>query len=340
VNAQSASTTISLITREAIGIGKVVWQRILPESPVGAVVIGHPNGSMAFGVQIDQEDANKLGDLDEIGGLTFAIEQEPHAIPGEWFVIHAFDPDDAELFKPIVDALGSALSDSNNDRSAALVAMSEALSHWLRFLRGGRRGLSLERQVGLWGELYVLRKLALEQSWPTALSWWTGPSHAAHDFSMGTFAVEAKASKAGKSSVKISSLEQLDDDGLKSLYLLHLQLEPVTGKEGYTLVDIINSIRSDLQRHPQVIQYDFEARLIGSGYHEIHASKYRRRAYRWLSTVIYEVDDQFPRIIRSGVPAGVMDARYTLNLASASGNVRLIDEVGGAPRDILKACVS
>ena len=325
------SATLSIITQEAISAGAVVWQRILPSSAVPTVVIGHPNGSGALGFQMSDQEIQTFGDFDEVGGLSFEAEQNPHDIQGQWLIIHAFDPEDAGLFHSIVDGICEAVVGAGDSRDGALAVMSEEMHRWLRFLRAGRKGLSIERQIGLWGELHILRRIAVERSWPTALSWWTGPSHASHDFSIDSLAIEVKSTLSEQKSVRISSLEQLDNDGLSALYLLNLKLNSVPRNQGRSLMDMVQLVRSDLSAYKDATQRDFEAMLIGAGFHDIHAQKYRRRAYEWTTTEIYEVNEEFPRLIRGMVATGITEARYSVNLAAARNCLRDLTDISEGP---------
>ena len=335
---EKPSTILSLVTQEAVSKGDIVWQRILPAASLPSAVIGYPNGSGALGFLLTTEEISTYTDFDEVGGLAFETEVIPSANPGKWFAIHAFDPDDAKLFHSVVDDLCEAVGRANGDRTIELAMMSAELDHWLRFLRTSRKGLSVPRQIGLWGELFVLRKIAAEEGWHRALSRWTGPSHASHDFSFDGFAIEVKTTIANSQTVRISSLEQLDGEALSALYLLNLKIEKVSKPDGRTLADMVELVRSDLVSGSASDQRDLEARLIGSGYHDIHMQKYRRRRYNSVTTEIYVVDEAFPRLIRSEVPGGIAEASYSVHLASARANLRAIHEIADGPRRIFEVC--
>lgn len=333
------STVLSLVTEEATARGVVVWQRVLAGAHLACVVIGHPNGSGALGFDLSDEEIATHADFEEVGGLTFDSEEATKGVPGKWFAIHAFDPEDSRLFRSVVDDVCDGIVRAVESRRTELSAMSAEMRRWLRFLRAGRKGLSLPRQIGLWGELHVLRRLAAERSWPTALEWWTGPSHAAHDFSIDSFAIEVKASRTNQRNVRISSLEQLDDEGLTSLYLLNLKVDKVARDQGRSLTDVVEAIRGELGSQPDSVFRDFEARLLGSGYHDIHAPKYRRRAWVWSGTEIYQVDSNFPRLVRNNVAAGIAEATYGVDLGAATGSLRTIQDVANGPRSILEICL-
>jgi hypothetical protein len=338
VTPEKPSTILSLVTQEAVSKGDIVWQRILPDASLPCAVIGYPNGSGALGFLLTTEEILTYTDFDEVGGLAFETGVIPSQNLAKWFAIHAFDPDDAKLFHSVVDDLCEAISHANGDRSIELAMMSAKLDHWLRFLRTSRKGLSVRRQIGLWGELFVLRKIAEKEGWHRALSWWTGSNHASHDFSFDGFAIEVKTTIARSQTVRISSLEQLDGDDLSALYLLNLKIEKVSKPDGRTLADMVALVRSDLVSGSATDQRDLEVRLIGSGYHDIHMQKYRRQRFNAVSTEIYVVDQVFPRLIRSEVPSGIAEATYSVDLASARANLRAIDEIEDGPRRILEVC--
>ena len=86
------------------------------------------------------------------------------------------------------------------------------------------------------------------------------------------------------------------------------------------------------------IQRDFEAMLIGAGFHDIHAQKYRRRAYEWQTTEIYEVNDDFPRLTRGMIMTGITEARYSVNLTAAHNCLRELADVAEGPKSILEVC--
>jgi hypothetical protein len=105
------------------------------------------------------------------------------------------------------------------------------------------------------------------------------------------------------------------------------------------LTDVVEAIRGELGSAPDSVFRDFEARLLGSGYHDIHAPKYRRRAWVWSGTEIYQVDSNFPRIVRNNVSAGIAEATYSVDLGAATGSLRTIQDVANGPRSILEICL-
>src|SRR5690554_1513407 len=75
----------------------------------------------------------------------------------------------------------------------ALHAILERLKEWQSFMTRGPRPLSRDKQLGLFGELCVLKELLDSKLAAIALDCWLGPIHSAQDFHIYDGAVEVKA---------------------------------------------------------------------------------------------------------------------------------------------------
>ena len=123
------------------------------------------------------------------------------------------------------DVAGAAESQSQD--SARLRAFLSRLERWEALLQAFRpEGLSLPARQGLFGELYILRRLLDDGIRPAAaLTAWAGPQAAVHDFMLpGQHAAEVKTLGAGTTTARISNAAQLDDAGLACLWLVLVQL--------------------------------------------------------------------------------------------------------------------
>ncbi len=91
--------------------------------------------------------------------------------------------------------------------------MIARVASWQRFMeRGGDGLLSPEEEIGLFGELAVLRVLLDGEADPAGLcACWVGPLGALHDFRFGSGAMEVKTTVLGAHSyARITGLGQLD----------------------------------------------------------------------------------------------------------------------------------
>ena len=176
--------------------------------------------------------------------------------------------------------------------------------------------------MGLFGELLILRDLFLpvleaNQVVPA----WRGCKKAQQDFQFVDRALEVKTSRATiLDRVSISSVQQLDEDGMSPLVLsvVHVHANETSGE---TLPEMIKSLRavlSDDALDP------FEEGLVEVGYLDEHENKYEKTRYQLNDVIHHEVKDGFPRILREDLPDGVKKVRYEISL-DAARNFR-IDE--------------
>jgi hypothetical protein len=188
---------------------------------------------------------------------------------------------------------------------------AKRLREWQRFLAVGAGGLGLPRQLGLWGELVALRALATEIGWSQALKGWVGPGGASQDFRLNAIAVELKSTTLDADALSISSLEQLNIADGQSLFLVHYGVAIVGPHEGEPLPDAVQEIRQSLSADFN-LRGEFENRILGSGYHQIHEVGYMNSGFSLKKCTIYSVTEDFPRLDRSSVPVQIRDARYNL----------------------------
>lgn len=209
----------------------------------------------------------------------------------------------------LVSGLEVCLSNESRKKEIA-----DFLSRWSRFFeRYGEEGLSSERQRGLYGELWWLRRMIEAGIEPAVcINSWKGCERAFHDFQIEGNIVEVKTTMTKEPrEVVINNERQLDDRGLSSLHLLVITLLKVDG-QGETLTEIVNSIRADFTSRSSLI-YSFERSLRESGYLDIHSHLYND-SYVVNKEELFRIGDGFPRII--DIPQGLGNIRYSLVIAA------------------------
>ena len=215
-------------------------------------------------------------------------------------------------------------------RMDAIAQFAARLREWQRFLAVGKGGLGIPKQMGLWGELVVLRALAVNIGWNRAIKCWVGPGGASQDFRLDALLIETKTVALGADAISISSLEQLSVPDGSTMYLAHYGTAVVAPQEGEPLPDVVLAIRNDL-RDDALLRGDFENRLLGSGYHRVHEGRYAGRGFVVRTCDIYAVGDDFPRLDRNSVPSQVKNARYGLLVKGLS---RFAVQPGQLPREL------
>lgn len=121
-------------------------------------------------------------------------------------------------------------------------AVNECIARWQDLLRLAGR-LGPERELGLLGELWLLRQLIGRLGPADALAAWTGPTRAAHDFRFASEEIEVKTTRGEHRIHLISSDTQLIASEGCSLSLLSLQFTAAGPSEGWTLGDAVDAVR-------------------------------------------------------------------------------------------------
>ncbi|WP_374289634.1 PD-(D/E)XK motif protein [Desulfovibrio desulfuricans] len=219
---------------------------------------------------------------------------------------------DSDLFHTLCKSLVASL------RQVALpeVALSVTLQHlkrWRIFLMGqNARLLSTQEYRGLFGELCFLERLLganLAQAY--AVSAWTGPDGVQQDFIFSGRAVEVKSlSSSDRSSVRISSENQLETIEDK-LYLVCFSLtESQENAMAMSLNGLVDKIAALLE--DKDVLSSFEAKLADYGY--IPLPDYDSPKLFIATIQAYFVCDEFPKLVRSGLPAGIAHVNYQVEL--------------------------
>ena len=206
----------------------------------------------------------------------------------------------------VLRALGVAAVTANRN---VMEAFLERVREWQTFMARTHRPLSSDAQVGLLGELWLLRLLADTSLGAGALQCWQGPLHAAQDFHVHGGAIEVKSTtRTGSFLARINSIEQLDGERTP-LFLGAFRFEENT--DGISLADLVSELR---ERFGQAgVRRGFDALLMVMGYLNEHEALYGRpltlkdaRAFR--------SEGDMPRLTRTALPAAVRSATYVLDL--------------------------
>ena len=252
---------------------------------------------------------------------------------GQGFVVSRLKPDgrdliwlaltrsaygSTELFAAMVADIAHAMSaEHSSDEKRLLRIFIRRIRAWQEFMRKGAQMLSAESEIGLFGELSLLR-IIIDAGLPlvVAIESWVGPHNAARDFEIGTGAIEAKATiSATAFPAKIGSLEQLDDSSRHPLFLAGIRLRQ--GEAGQNLPEMVAEIQKLVEGDAEATRL-LNERLIASGYLDAHAGCYIRR-FKLFEVRCIEVKDDFPRLTPNSVPLGITKATYEIDLDKVAG---------------------
>lgn len=230
-----------------------------------------------------------------------------------WLALYREPGADQTFFEMMAVDIMEVLREHDSGGADALVsALLARVVAWQEFMkRAGDRVLPPDEEVGLFGELYVLRELLKRIPPHLAVEAWVGPIRGLQDFSFAPGAIEVKTTAAsGAFIAKVSNLEQLDDSVIRPLYLAAVRLAQTTG--GATLARAVADVQCVVQEHTTAAA-TFEMRLARAGYVHQSADHYVRR-FEWVDVRYLAIDQRTPRLTRDNVPAAVQGARYELDL--------------------------
>jgi hypothetical protein len=163
--------------------------------------------------------------------------------------------------------------------------------------------LSIERQIGLLGELLVLERI-IQSTGPSGVDAWTGPRGEPHDFRFGTDELEVKTASGTRRVHRIHGLDQLFSSPGMKLSLVSVLLEPAGKAMGTSLPSEIRSIRevllTDMPRTER-----FNRNLEELGWRNSDAKHYNRLWRPRRPIAVIAVTASFPRLGRDSVLAAV-----------------------------------
>ena len=135
--------------------------------------------------------AEKLPD-----GQGFAVSRvEPNGDGLSWLALTRSAHGSLELFAAMVADVAHAMdAESSADETRLLRVFLGRIRAWQEFMRKGAQALSPESEIGLAGELTLLRAI-IDAGLPlaSAIESWVGPLDGVRDFEMGTGSLEVKA---------------------------------------------------------------------------------------------------------------------------------------------------
>ncbi len=238
--------------------------------------------------------------------------REVSSAGGEQLEVSVTDP---ELFLdayPLLCAMADRIQLDGMEPAVAVDRVLEAA----RRLLARREALTHEREVGLFGELYVLDRLISILGPQAALASWRGPDAEEHDFGFASLSAEVKTTTSERREHWIESLTQLLPPGSRQLWLVSIQLTGAGPDDGLRLPDLVTSVRARCQG----LRSEFDRRLRAVGWDDLQADLYPRFWRPRGPVGLYLVDQDFPRLTPEsiqtlGLPvAAIREVRYRVDL--------------------------
>lgn len=259
------------------------------------------------------------GEVRFLGTNGFSVDRRQLLVDGRQSnctVISLRNSSNLEPFHAMADGIALELCNSLASKiSGGFDELAQVLAKWSTFWKRHSKRISTEKISGLIAEMLAIRDWGIEYIGDA--SNWVGPIGAPQDFRFESFGVEVKATQSsnGDRSHKISSAFQLDDESLDRIYLLSYRLKLSTHGAS-SIFELANEISL-------IPGFDTLAarKLIDFAMRQLSISESSPRKLTHFDVVdsqLFEVRDDFPRIIRSGIPNAqlVSKVRYQIDLTN------------------------
>jgi len=194
-------------------------------------------------------------------------------------------------------------------------AVADAIAEFRGAMKPLRAAMTLSEQIGLIGEIWVLRHVLLPVLGPRACRLWSGPNAERHDFVGERAHLEVKSTTRSEDRHEISRLDQLRAPRDKQLLLASVQLERTDGGE-MTLATLIDGVIDDLGADGYAVA-EFHSRLACANWHDGLRQSSELHRFNLRDVQFFEVEGTFPRMPDDYVPPrGIVSVNYTIDLSA------------------------
>lgn len=215
---------------------------------------------------------------------------------------------DSDIFYRFCQDIIESTKDVSNENGLKII--NARWNRWINMFKNPFSKILSENEIrGLIGELVFLRdymfdKYGIEKS----IESWEGPDSSHKDIEIENTWYEIKTTPQGATTVKISSIEQLDSD--KNGYLTIIELEKTNSNvSGFlTLNKLVEEISLMLPNNSIIKEYYKKLSTMGYSYYE----EYESFVYDKKNIKFYSVNDKFPRLKAIDMPNQVAKVSYEL----------------------------
>lgn len=221
------------------------------------------------------------------------------------------DDDMSGLFYKFCEDIIEQTKELKNEKDG-YKAITTRFFQWKKMFVLSKNTFLTEPEImGMIGEILFLRgPLAEEIGLSEALKSWSGQELTHKDFSCSDKWYEVKTISRGNTTVRISSLEQLDSD--KNGELIVYSLEKMS--PAYNGISLNKLILETRQMFLSADDADtFLAKVSMQGYE--YNNYYDEFVFEVSGLTRYKVTDQFPKLTHANVPKEITKANYDLALA-------------------------
>lgn len=307
-----------------------VWRQIEPSRPKGDELVGRqalPDITPRLLAAINASGHHHLlvaldpveGAFRDVSSRGLTVETEELVLPGyehaRYIKLKCHDAAAHVMF----DLIGGEIAERLRVGAAPADAVSAVLARWRRFWsQQSMQLLTREEQVGLFAELWFLTYWLIPAiGGLEALRRWRGTHGARHDFEHPGLSIEIKGTSSTRGrTFRVNSIQQLDPPESGRLMFFGVRLREEAGASN-TLPLLVQVCRRLAAEHADA-EGMLDTALIAAGYVEAHREEYEKTRWRVIEALLFDVRADFPKITPgtfiSGVPAGVEEVDYVINL--------------------------
>lgn len=249
------------------------------------------------GLELGKENLEKIGRLKNKTMLVISQDVE----------------NSEEIFEQVLQNLVDHLF---LNESPLYTVIYEVLDRWHNFFkRKYDKRLTVEEEMGLFGELYYLNEWLekFPQEPPLIIKQWKGPLKNRIDFVNNGNGIEIKTiSPKVRDEIKIANEKQLEINAvISNLYLYVLKIE-ISDSVGKTLQQIIETIEEKLVTRAPSIAVKFRDLLVEVG---VMDTDYNDNYFYVHKELAYSVSEKFPRLTSSDLRTGITNVSYSIDLS-------------------------
>lgn len=192
----------------------------------------------------------------------------------------------------------------------------EVLDRWHNFFkRKFSKRLTIEEEMGLFGELYYIDKWLdiFPNSPPLIINDWKGPLKNRIDIVKKAQGIEIKTiSPKIRDEIKISNEKQLETNAVINDLTLYILKMEVSDSVGQTLQELVDRVIGKIQSRAPSLVVKFKDLLLSIG---VVDNEYIDNYFYVHEELAYKVVGEFPRIISNQLPIGITNVSYSIDLS-------------------------
>lgn len=263
-------------------------------------------------IEINTKEKKQVSKLPEINGwFSSVVMKTIDGASKHYLQITERSVDTRKIAEIVIGDLMNNLS-FLKQRDQVLNVVHRTMQEWQTFFQS-KGIMSKSAEQGLVGELsWLLQMIKNKEDKRKIIEGWCGPERTRHDFEFNDIHFEVKTTSRKDRRIQISSQHQLNNKGLKHLYLSAYKYNTVKSAKPTlpSLYDkILKIVGADID-----LKLKIETFCMKIGYNDKKRNKHKHKFVEDGAVEVYEIINTFPKLVLTSKTAGIHDVSYTLDL--------------------------